>query len=128
MIYHISMKWIIDFYKKENEESPVEEFLDCLPPKLQAKAIREIDLLEEFGIMLPYPHAKDIKGDRYKGLWELRVKVATDISRVFYFLPEGNTFILLHGIIKKTDATPVKELEIAKNRMDDYKRRCIKNG
>lgn len=117
------MKWEIEFYEKEDGEIPVENFLNTLPPKHQAKAIREIELLEEYGIHLPFPHTSAIKGEDYKGLWELRIKVASDISRIFYFLHDGNRFVLLHGFVKKSDKTPVKELEIARNRRDDYRRR-----
>lgn len=119
------MGWEIEFFKKENGESPVEEFLGSLTAKMQAKAIREIDLLEEFGILLPKPHAKNIEGKNYKGLWELRVKVATDIVRTFYFLADAKKFVLLHGFIKKDEKTPIGELEIARKRMEDYKRRCM---
>jgi phage-related protein len=34
-----------------------------------------------------------------------------------------NTSILLHGFQKKTEKTPVKELDIAINRMKDYMER-----
>ena len=69
-------------------------------------------------------YTKSIKGNQYKGLWELRVKFASDISRIFYFIPVGDTFMLLHGFAKKTKATPKVELEIAKHYMEDYIRRC----
>jgi phage-related protein len=71
---------------------------------------------------------KNIKGEEYKGLLELRVQVASDISRIFYFMPEGSRFVLLHGFIKKTEETPTRELDIAKSRMEDYLRRCMTNG
>jgi phage-related protein len=117
------MTWSIEFYKKENGISPVEEFIETLPFKFQAKAIRQIDLLEQFGVHLKEPYAKPIKGDEYKGLWELRIKFASDISRIFYFLPVGNCFVLLHGFIKKTDKIPKSEIDTAKKHMEDYLRR-----
>ena len=122
------MKWIIKFYEKENGEVPVEEFLNSLSPKHRAKAIREIDLLEEYGIELSFPHTKNIEGKKYKGLWELRIQLASDISRIFYFMSEGRKFVLLHGFVKKTDETPTKELDIGKSRMEEYKRRYMTNG
>lgn len=120
------MEWTVEFYRNEDGTCPVEEFMDSLPPKMQAKAMRQIDLLEQFGINLKEPYAKPIKGEKFKGLWELRIKFASDITRVFYFLPTRNTFILLHGFIKKTTKTPKSELETAKNRMEDYLRRRTK--
>lgn len=56
------------------------------------------------------PHVKYIED----GLWELRIKFASDISRIFYFYP------LAH---KKTDKTPKREIETAKKRMADYLKR-----
>ena len=127
MIYNVIMKWEIEFYEKQNKECPVLEFILSLPAKHKAKIEREIDLLEEFGINLTYPHTRKVEGPKYKYLWELRIKFASDISRIFYFLHSGKKFILLHGIVKKTTKTPVNELEIAKSRMEEYIRRSKKN-
>jgi len=120
------MKWNIEIYQKENGEIPLVDFFNSLPAKHKAKIYWEIELLKEFGTELKEPYSKAIKGEDYKGLWELRIKFASDISRIFYFLPLEHTFILLHGFIKKTEKTPKKELEIAKKNMEDYLRRCKK--
>ena len=117
------MKNKVEIYKKENGREPVTEFLLSLPEKHRAKAIREIDLLIEFGSDLREPHIKAVTGKKYSGLWELRIKFAGDISRIFYFMPVKGTFLLLNGFVKKTDKTPVRELDIALRYMEDYKRR-----
>ena len=70
------------------------------------------------------PYAKPIKGKENKGLYELRIKFATDIARIFYFTYINNKFILLHGFIKKTMNTPKNEIEKALKYMQDYKRRA----
>jgi phage-related protein len=121
------MKWTIELYEKENQECPVLIFIQSLPPKHRAKIEREIDLLEEFGVNLTYPHTRKIESDKYKGLWELRIQFASDISRIFYFIHLGNTFVLLHGFLKKTNKTPTKELNLAQKYMQDYIRRCKKS-
>ncbi len=74
--------------------------------------------------ILREPYVKPIKGDKNKGLYELRIKFSSDISRIFYFSYEKNTFILLNGFIKKSDKTPEKELEKARKYKNDYERRC----
>ena len=102
---------------------PVLDFILGLNPKQQAKVYREIDLLEKFGSELHYPHVDTIKGKKYKGLLELRILFSSDLIRIFFFLPKGNIAILLHGIIKKKQKTPKKELEIALDRKNDYLRR-----
>jgi phage-related protein len=116
----------IEFYEKENKDIPVKYFLDSLPDKHKAKAYREIDLLAKYGIMLKEPYVKDIKRKEYKGLWELRIKFASDISRIFYFMPIKDRFVLLHGFVKKTDKIPDNELKMAKKYMEEYKRRFLK--
>ncbi len=118
------MDWEIEFYQKENGEIPVEDFLLSLSPKLRAKAYSDIRLLKTLGINIREPFSTAIKGKRYKGMYELRVKFSSDITRIFYFLYEKNTFILLHAFMKKTNKTPERELEKALNYKLDYERRC----
>ena len=117
------MIYDVEFYQKENGEVPVREFLESLPPKLRAKTFREIELLKDHGPNLREPHTKPIKGKDNKGIFELRVKFSTDISRVFYFTYNGSTFILLHGFVKKTQKTPPREIEKARKYKEDYERR-----
>ncbi len=117
------MAWRVDYYQKENGEIPVLEFLRSLEPKLRAKTQSTIDLLEACGTNLKEPYVSSVKGEKYKGLWELRVKFASDITRVFYFTFKGNTFILLHGFRKKTGKTPSGELDRAMRYKRDFERR-----
>jgi phage-related protein len=112
--------WNIIFYEKENGTTPVQDFLDKLPLKHQAKALRDIDVLEKYGTALTEPHVKHIKKSK---LWELRIKSASDISRVFYFISVGKDIVLLHGFVKKTQKTPNREIEIANTYLSDYQRR-----
>ncbi len=118
------MVWNVEYYEKENGEVPVREFILSLPPKHRSKALWEVRLLAEHGAGLREPYAKSIQGEKYKGLFELRVQQGNDISRIFYFLPAGNTFILLHGFVKKTEKTPERELAAALRNKEDYLRRC----
>ena len=113
------MRCTVYYYKTARGEIPVKDFIDELPPKLQAKNMRELMMLEEFGTDLPQPYAKQLHGKDVAGLWELRVKLASDITRVFYFFPIADRVLLLHGFAKKSDETPKIELETAKRRMKD---------
>ena len=114
----------IEFYKKENGQVPVYDFLISLSPKLKAKALRDIELLKQYGNELKEPYVKSIKGKQNKGLYELRIKFSNDIARIFYFTCYNNKYVLLHGFIKKTMITPVREIERAVKYMEDYKRRA----
>lgn len=118
------MEWQVEYYKKENGHIPVLDYLLSLDAKIRAKAVSEIELLEKHGYNLREPYVKSIKGAQYKGIFELRVKCASDISRIFYFAYCQKTFVLLHGFTKKTDKTPKRELERALRYKEDYERRC----
>ena len=71
----------IEFYSTENDKCPVAEFLDSLPNKLGAKAIRDLDILSEKGNELREPYSKPIEG----GIFELRISASRDEARIFYF-------------------------------------------
>ena len=118
------MEWQVEYYKKENGDIPVLDYLLSLDAKIRAKAFSEIELLEKHGSQLREPYVKPIKGAQYKGIFELRVKFASDISRIFYFAYHEKTFVLLHGFTKKTEKTPQKELERVLRYKEDYERRC----
>ena len=105
------MVYTAELYETADGKIPVLEFILSLSPKEQAKIYREIDLLEKFGNELHYPHVNIIKGKKYIDLWELRIEFASNIFRIFYFLPQNNRVVLLHGIVKKKQQTPKKELD-----------------
>ena len=118
------MGWQVEYYKKENGEIPVLKYLLSLDAKMRSKAFSEIELLERHGSDLREPYVKAIKGAKYRGLLELRVKFSSNISRIFYFTYSRKTFVLLHGFTKKSKQIPTKELERALRYKADYERRC----
>ncbi len=118
------MDWQVEYYKKENGDIPVLDYLLSIDAKIRAKAFSEIELLEKHGSDLREPYVKPIKGEKYKGLFELRVKFASNISRIFYFTYSQKTFVLLHGFTKKSEQTPERELKQALRYKADYERRC----
>ena len=108
----------IVFYKKGNGKVPVHEFLDNLPKKHRIKALRSLQLLEEFGEELTEPDTKYIES----GIFELRIQFASDISRIFYFFWDGDKIVVTNGFVKKTQKLPARELEKAKRYKEDYER------
>ena len=118
------MEWQVEYYKKENGIIPAIDYLLSVDAKMRAKAFSEIELLEKHGLELREPYVKPIKGTLYKGLFELRVKFASNISRIFYFTYRQKTFVLLHGFTKKTENMPHRELDRALRYKEDYERRC----
>ena len=124
IIGSVRVDYEVEYYQRQNGDVPVMEFLLSLEPKMRAKAYSEIELLQKHGPSLREPYVKSIKGHKNKGLYELRIKFSTDISRIFYFCYHQNTFVLLHGFIKKSNKTPERELEKARRYKVDYERRC----
>ena len=106
----------VEYYEKEDGTFPAEEFILSLDSKMQAKMFRELDLLETFGNQLREPHSKPL-GD---GIYEIRAKVASDITRVLYFFVVNKRIILTNGFIKKTQKTPDNEIALAKKYRKDY--------
>ena len=54
------------------------------------------------------------------GLYEIRVEYSSNIYRIFCCFDKGNLVILFNGFQKKTQKTPVNELELAKRLMKEY--------
>ena len=109
----------IEFYRLSNGDAPVQAFLDSLDHRMRAKALYSLSLLEEYGNQLREPYSKPIG----EGLFELRVKFASDISRIFYFFVVGNKIVLTNGFIKKAMKTPKAELTLARKYKADYEGR-----
>jgi phage-related protein len=64
------------------------------------------------------PHTKAIS----HGLFELRLKGAEGIARIFYCTLVGKRIVMLHSFIKKTGRIPAQELKTAINRLKEHKR------
>ena len=109
----------IEFYNTGSGKCPVQEYLDSLEPKLLAKTLRTIDLLEMNGSLLRGPYSEPLDD----GIFELRTKQGSDLTRVLYFFFVGNKAVLTNGFTKKTQKTPKLDIEIAKRYRKDYKRR-----
>jgi phage-related protein len=62
-----------------------------------------------------WPICKPLVGSLGHGLWEVRSRLGNRIARVIFFV-DGQTMVLLHGFIKKTQKTPKHELDLALRR------------
>ena len=109
----------IEFYRTEKGKIPVEEFIDSLDVKMQGKVLRTIGLLIEHGTRIGEPYSSRLA----KGIFELRVQQANNISRILYFFVRDQKVILTHGFIKKTQKTPPEEITRAERYKADYERR-----
>ena len=104
-------------YRIEYYSDAVEEQILALPNTLAARYIVLTRRMTAVGANLGPPHT-DSFGD---GLFELRLKGADGIARVFFCTLIGRRIMMLHSFIKKSQKTPPRELEIARKRMKEIK-------
>ena len=107
----------IRFYATELGAEPVREWLKLLPA-VDRKVIGEDMKTVQFGWPLGMPLVRSMGG----GIWEVRIRLENRIARVLFVL-EGSTMVLLHGFIKKTQATSQSDLDLAKDRLKQLRRR-----
>jgi len=107
------MAWAIRYYS-----ASVQRDVLSLPKDILADYLRLADLLTEFGADLRMPHSRAMGG----GLFELRPRGREGIARVFYCMQVGQTIVVLHSFIKKTRATPEREMKTALRRMKEMQR------
>jgi phage-related protein len=68
--------------------------------------------------IVPERFLKHLEGT--DGLYEMRIKVGSNIFRVFCFFDEGNLVILPGGFQKKSEKTPHREIVIAERIKNEY--------
>ena len=54
------------------------------------------------------------------GIFELRCKLGSNITRALYFFYVGKRIVVTNGFVKKTQKTPPGEIKIAKDRRKDW--------
>ena len=109
----------IEFYETEQGIQPAKEFLLSLDTKMRAKKVNTISILQDNGYELREPYSKYLS----EGIFEHRARVGSDITRVLYFFYVDSRIVLTNGFIKKTNKTPIKEIEKAKKYRADYLKR-----
>ena len=85
--------------------------------KVKDKIVWTFDLIEIIE-RVPETYLKHIEGaDK---LFEIRVQSGNDIFRIFCFFDQGNLVVLANGFQKKTQKTPIQELERALKIKKEY--------
>lgn len=100
----MNIRYQIDTYYR------VRQFLEKLDSSDRAKVDRLYNLFEIYGTYLPSKYLKKIA----KGIWELRP------GKIRLFLTmKGNKVLVVHGIYKKTQKTPRRDLELVVKRIKE---------
>ncbi|MCT0449989.1 type II toxin-antitoxin system RelE/ParE family toxin [Lactococcus lactis] len=103
---------------RQDGTSEFEEFYEQLPDKDRQKLLLIIANTEEKGMQIAMRQSWVKKLDT--NLYELRSKVGTNIQRALYFQKVGSEYLITHGFTKRTQKTPKKEIEHAKNLREKY--------
>lgn len=104
------MDYMISFYNEA-----VQAEFDSWPVGLRARFRALTIRMVTYGPNLGMPHTRAM-GD---GLFEIRAKADVGIGRGFYCTLVGRRIVILHGFIKKTDKTPQRELDVARDRLKE---------
>lgn len=110
------------YYRDKGGIEPVDEFIEALPAKRAAKIDAYVE--EHLNGKEPdapppeFPITSQIEGE----LRELRVRFASTRYRVLYQRSD-NLILLLHAVEKDAGHVPRSDIELAKRRMADFKRR-----
>ena len=109
------------YFRDREGRQPVEEFIDCLPPKHQVAidlAIDRLNGLHPGEPPLSFPATSQVDGE----LRELRCHYGPVLYRVLYRRSK-NLFVLLHMLRKNTGKIPGADIEAARVRWNDFKAR-----
>jgi phage-related protein len=107
------MDYVITYYSEA-----VQRDILALPDTLAARYIVLTRRMIVLGPNLGAPHTKAFG----QGLFELRLKGAEGIARVFFCALVGQRIVMLHCFVKKSEKTPRRERQIAEARMKEVKR------
>jgi len=91
----------------------VDEEIRALPADMQARFLRFAEIIQQAGLeALPRDAVKHLEGK----LWELRMTGRDGISRAIYVTAAGRRVVVVRVFIKKSQKTPPREVEIARQR------------
>ena len=94
------------------------DWLKALSPEDRRRIGEDIKTVE-FGWPIGMPVCRAL-GD---GLHEVRTDLAQQrIARVLFYIDKKGRTVLLHGFIKKTQKTPVEDLELARKNKHKHQR------
>jgi phage-related protein len=106
------------FYRTEAESEPLRSWLKAMDPKDRRLVGEDIKTVE-FGWPVGMPICRPM-GD---GLYEVRTRLpGSRMVRVFFYIDRRQRMVLLHGIVKKTRATPDADLDLARQNMRKHEK------
>jgi phage-related protein len=106
------------FYRTEAGSEPVRSWLRAMDSQDRRLVGEDIKTVE-FGWPIGMPTCRPM-GD---GLHEVRTRLPGNrIVRVFFYIDRKQRMVLLHGLVKKSQATPASDLELARQNMRKHEK------
>jgi phage-related protein len=103
-------------WKVEVLNTQVDAEIESLPEDIRARYRRITTLIESYGLERVHePYVKHLQGK----LWEMRMQGKDGIARAIYVAKTGKRVVVLHAFVKKTEKTPLRNLDIALKRAKD---------
>lgn len=114
----------VTFYMTSDGKCPVAEFIDSQSAKVAQKIAWVLKAVQEIE-KIPKTYFKKITDTDF---YEVRIEISGNIYRLLGFFHNGNIVILTNGFQKKTQKTPKSEIQLCKERMNDFLKRENENG
>ena len=114
------MEFTVEFYETDAGRCPVRQFLNELKtsdPGDFASVVAGLDKLRNRQY-----HREPLSKTLGDGLFELR-HVGRLNTRVLWFFMTGRRIVAVHGIRNKGRAIPTRDIETARDRMREWRRR-----
>ena len=93
----------------------MEEFIRSLPKSDQARFADIYRGIKEYGLDCPRAVFKHLRGK----LWEIKFTASGGGYRICYVTIEKASMVWLHAFKKTTQKTPLRDLEVAEQRMKE---------
>lgn len=107
------MAWTV-----ETLNETVDAELAELPPDMRARLVRISEPIESVGLLnVKEPHVRHVRGP----LWEIRLKSKAGIARALYVTAKDQRAVIVRAFIKKTEKTPTGEIDLALDRVKEFK-------
>jgi phage-related protein len=116
MVKPVDVVLDVRFFSTDAGNEPVRDWLRELGAA-DRKTIGEDIKTVQIGWPLGMPLVRKLA----KELWEVRISLHRRIARIM-FTVIGSDMVLLHGFVKKSQATPQEDLDLAKDRIKQLKK------
>ena len=109
------MKLFVNYWRNPSGKAPVERYIDKIGNKEErAELLSILKGIQENGTDAVGVEFRHIEGK----LWELKIRTHGNQHRIFYVVLKGNEMALLHAYLKKTQKAPIREIGVARQRLN----------